>query len=334
MRLTGGIVLGALLVAGAARADEAGKETFEAQATGATRLDREGLTGLVWAVTATCDGGDELAERQCRAVQAARRRAVAGKRFVVAADAAALTVGAFDGKTQSVPLTLSGCVACVEPIAVDGKPYYVVSKKAAPTFTGAVAKAATIHETDRTFANEEAATAWRTGVVPRLRTELVVDVAADGGVWTRDGKHGLAVDVVAYRVYDPCEGEVVAAHPRSEKAAVDRAACGDAVVEGDAAPAKAAPVEAIPDALSADQIKAAMQPVRGAAEQCFAKYGVAGDAKLKVTVAADGSVVAVEVKGDFAGTPTGACIEQAAKAVAFPRTKKSRQSFSYPVVLR
>jgi hypothetical protein len=345
MRHTGGfaVLLIACVIcaegAGVAQAEEkdgAEKESFEEVSKGATRLDRDGLSGILWSLDASCDDGDELAKRQCAAVKAARVRRVAGKAFVVPADSAAFTVGAWDGKKKSLPLALAGCVACAEPIGVGGKPLYVVSNKAAPTFKGAVAAAATIHETSRPFKSEEDAVTWRTVVVPRLKTEFVVRIAGESSKWKREGKEGIAVEVIGFRVYDPCDGGIVCADPKSAKAPVDKVACGEAVVEGepDQPKEKKPPKEYVPEELTASQIKAAMLPVRAAADQCYADYGVQGDAKLHVTVAADGAVVAVEVKGDFAGTPTGTCLENAVKAVTFPKTQKSRQSFKYPIVLR
>lgn len=334
-RIPGGGIALALLVALAplAHAEADTKQTFEATADGAVRIDREALAGLLWSLTAKCTDGDELAQRQCRAVRAARLRKVSGRRFVVPGDAGAFAAGAFDAKKLSLALTLSGCVACVEPIPVGGRAMYVVSKKEAPTFQGAVARAAVLHETTRSFQNEGAASEWRSTVLPRLRTELVVEIAGEKALWKRGEKEGIAVDVVGFRVYDPCDGTIVVASPKSQKAAIDRAACGEAATdEPKDAPKKV--VENIPDELTATQIKQKMAGVRGAADACFQKYGVAGDAKLHVTVAADGSVVAVDQTGDFKGTPTGDCIEEAVKAVQFPKTKKSRQSFKYPIVLR
>lgn len=333
-----------------ARADEAGeqgkaaKPTFEALSKSATRVDRGGIAGLLWAVSASCDGaGDALDVRQCRAIKAARADRLADQTFIVPGDAGAFVVGAFDVKKKSIPLTLSGCVACVEPIEVAGKQLYVVANKAAPTFAGAVAKAAVIHETTRTFSDEEQALDWRAKVVPRLQTEFVVRLVERGAVWQRDGKDGVAVEILGFRVFDPCDGGIVCASPASGKAAVDRAACGEAVVEGEAGdgdgdgeapPPKPAKEAALPDELSAAQVKEGMKPVREAAAACFATYGVPGSAKLKVTVSG-GEVIALEWKeGDLADTPTGACIEKAARAVVFPKTKKNRQSFTYPIVLR
>jgi hypothetical protein len=352
MRHTGGFAVLTTLVfclgaAGAAWAEEkegdeeeeadSGK-TFDDVSKGATRLDRDGIGGVLWSLNASCDGGDDLEQRQCKAIKAARARRVAGKSFIVPGDASAFVVGAWDGKKKAVPLTLSGCVACAEPISIGGKPLYVVSNKAAPSFKGAVAAAATIHETTRQFKSEEEAIKWRTEVVPRLKTEFVVTIAGENAKWKRESKEGIAVAIVGFRVYDPCDGKIVCASPKSSRAAVDKVACGDAVVEGepdaDKKPKEVKPKEVIPEELTAAQIKQTMKPVKDAADQCFASYGVAGDAKLHVTVAADGAVVSVEVKGDFAGTPTGTCLEDAVKATTFPKTQKSRQSFKYPIVLR
>lgn len=334
----GGMAL-ALVVAAAlpvrAHAETDNKESFEATADGAMRIDREALAGLLWSLTATCSDGDALAQRQCKAIRSARLRKVASRRFVVPGDASAFAAGAFDAKKLSLAVSLSGCIACVEPITVGGRAMYVVSKKEAPTFQGAVAKAALIHETTRPFKTEEAAVEWRTKVVPRLRTEFVVQIAGETALWKRGEKEGIAVDIVGFRVYDPCDGVIVSASPKSQKAAVDRAACGESVADAEAGadrPKKV--VDTTPDELTAAQIKQRMSAVRAAADACFQQYGVAGDAKLHVTVAADGSVVAVDQSGDFKDTPTGDCIEAAVKAVEFPRTKKSRQSFKYPIVLR
>lgn len=310
-------------------------KTFDDVSKGATRLDRDGIGGVLWSLNASCDSGDELEQRQCKAIKAARARRVAGRSFIVPGDANAFIVGAWDAKKKALPLVLSGCVACAEPISIGGKPLYVVSNKAAPTFKGAVAAAAAIHETTRPFKSEEEAARWRTDVVPRLKTEFVVTIAGENAKWKRENKEGIAVAIVGFRVYDPCDGKIVCASPKSSKAAVDKVACGDAVVEGESEEKKPVkPKEKIPEELTAAQIKVSMKPVKDAADQCFADYGVAGDAKLHVTVAADGSVVSVEVKGDFAGTPTGTCLENAVKATTFPKTQKSRQSFKYPIVLR
>ncbi len=347
MRYRGTALLALLLtvsLSGIARAgDEDSKQTFETTAQGATRVDRAGLAGLLWSLSASCDHGDELARRQCRAVRNARARRLGTQTFIVPGDASAFAVGAFDAKKKSLPLMVSGCIACIETISVDDQALYVLSKNKGATFQGAVARAAVTHETARPFADEDAALEWRTEVVPRLRTEFVVKLDASS-TWKRDGKQGISVEILGFRVWDPCSGGIVCASPKSGKASVDKVACGGAVVEGEAADggeggAKGkgkgkASEPALPDELSARQIKETMKAVRASADACFEKFGVPGDAKLRVTVAGDGAVIAIEQTGDFQDTPTGTCIVNAVKTTVFPRTKKSRQSFSYPIVLR
>jgi hypothetical protein len=315
--------------------DKAEKPSWSDVSAGALRLDRGDLAGMVWAVTATCSDGDELTRRQCRAVRAARARRFDGKVLVVPGDAAAFTVGAWDTKKKTAPLIVSGCVACVEPIVVDGGAYYVTSKQELPTFDGTIARAAEVHQTVKKFDRQDDLTAWRAEVVPRLRTELVVQLDLAGAAWKRDDRRGVGLTVSGFRVYDPCDASVISSSPPADKGELDRTACGDAVVEGegDATPKKprtAEPAEELTPAM----IKDAMRPIRAAAQACFDTYGVAGDSKLHVTVKGDGSVIGVEVGGDFADTPTGTCLIKAVQAISFPKTKKTKQSFKYPIVLR
>jgi len=326
------IATSGLLVTLAATPARAEDPTFESLAGGAITLSRADLGGLVWALTATCTDGDDLAQRQCKAARDARAAAVKGATLVVDGDAAAFSVGAWKADTKSAPITLRGCVACVEPIGG----LYLVSSKAAPSFKGATAEAAIVHETARAFKDEAAATAWaaRAG---SLRAQFVVRIAAiSGGRWERDGKTGLALDVLGFRVYDPCDGGIVCASPASGKGPTDKRGCGDAVIEGEVKPDQ--PVVAdepeLPAQLEAKDIKAAMKPVIEAAKGCFDTYGVPGSAKMIYAVAGDGSIVTYEQTGDFADTPTGKCIDKAARAVTFPKSKKKKFGFTYPLVLQ
>ncbi len=325
------VVVAIACAARSARADD----TFESVAKGATRVDRATLAGIVWSLTAKCDSGDELGKRQCRAVRDALARQAAGKRLIVAGDASAFSIGAWDEKKQSSPISVAGCIACVDPLEIDGDKVYVIGEGEKPVLDDGGLHPTPIHVTGRAFKTEDAAATWKTKVAPRLATELVIDVSKTHAWTAEKGWKGIAVAIVGFRVYDPCDGGIVCASPKSEPAAIDHAACGDTVAEGNVGsvkPTETAPE--LPDELSADQIKAAMAPVRDAADKCFEKYGVPGEGKLKVTVAADGTVVSVDDIGDFKGTPTGTCVEKAAKAAQFPKTKKARQSFKYPIVLR
>jgi hypothetical protein len=79
---------------------------------------------------------------------------------------------------------------------------------------------------------------------------------------------------------------------------------------------------------------AEMHAVGDAARACFGKYKVAGSAKLKLTIAPDGTVSSYVREGDFgANSETGTCIDDAVKHVKFPRTTRA-VSIAYPIALR
>lgn len=329
----------------AARAEPA----FEDAAARAEPVEgAEGLAALVWFRVADCAReADDLARRQCEAVRAARARQRGQRTFLFdMPGAGVVTVGDWDPKKKSAPVTLSPCLACGDGVDVDGRRFQVVGGKAG--VDGGRAVAAPLATTARVFADEAAYRAWRDGPAGRLRVQWIVRV--DGAeVWTRGGVDGVSVRVVGYRAYDPCTGEVVVSDPASRgPAPVDRAACGGDAGDrggepappddggGDAAPAAGAkPAPPLPRRLSPMQINAAMAPVRKRAIECFDAYGVAGRASFHITVrGADGKVVEVEQSGDFVGTPTGTCLEDAVRAVTFRPFRKATITFDFPVILQ
>jgi len=327
-----GLLSGTAVAGGAATGAPAppAPTTFDDLADGATRLERGDLIGWGWALTAACDQGDDMAQRQCKVVRDRRAAALAGKAFIVDGDAFAFSVGTWDPATKSMPITLRGCVACDTPLPAGAKRLFVVGNKAAPVVESGMLKAAVIHETSRTFESEAAAVKWRTEVVPRLKVELVFEVAGNP-VWTRDGRDGLAVSITGFRVYDPCDGGIVCASPAATNVLADKKACGATVVEG---PAEAGPSESIPDQLEPRMIQDALKPALAASQACFDTYGVPGEGKLRITIAADGTIAALEQLGDFTDTPTGTCIDKAVRATTFPKSRKKKTTVNYPIVLR
>jgi len=332
------VISGIAGTAGVASADEPAPAaaSFDQIAREATVLSgTAGVEALVWPLTAACDQGDDLARRQCRVVRDARVAQVRGETFLVDAEPSAMTVGDWDAASKAAPVALRGCIACATPVMIAGRPMLVVTNQASPTFDGGAPQAAVVHEGTRPFHEETAVARWRSSVVPRLRAQLAVRLPAGNPIWIRDGRAGVAVEVVGFRVYDPCDGSVLFSRPESAKLAAEPKTCGEQVAAAE--PVRRRPVEdasaRLPAQLSPTDIRAALRPAMEAAQVCFDSYGVAGSATLKIAISGGGKVIALVQDGDFADTPTGACIEKAVRATTFPQTRKKRTTITYPVVL-
>jgi hypothetical protein len=61
-----------------------------------------------------------------------------------------------------------------------------------------------------------------------------------------------------------------------------------------------------------------MRGVRPEIQACANRFNVQGTAMARVSVAKGGRVDSVTVTGNFADTPSGSCVEIAAKSAKFP----------------
>ena len=95
-----------------------------------------------------------------------------------------------------------------------------------------------------------------------------------------------------------------------------------------------APTGPTKTSLEPKEIKAGMSAVAGAAQSCFGKHGVAGHVKVKATVTSSGSVSKVDATGEFAGTPTGACVAGAVKGASFPSWTGAPMTVTYSFTLQ
>jgi hypothetical protein len=210
-------VCGVLAIgAGGAHADD----TFEATAAAAVRVRDVG--DLVWPVTAACDRGDVVAQRQCRLLRDRKASTLVGATLLVDGDPEAFTVGRWNPQRRSVPITLDACIAC-KGVAIDGVTWHVMGSGAPPRFEGGTLRARMLEDTARMFSDETAATAW-TKSLENLRVQYLVKVP-ERPRFRVDGKDGLALDIVGYRVYAPCDGGVVVASPPAKNLAPDKKAC-------------------------------------------------------------------------------------------------------------
>ena len=301
----------------------AADDSFDELAGRATALSATDIAGMTWALTAPCDQGDGPTTRRCKQVRDRRAATLRAGTWLVEAEPGAFAVGPWNPDASGVALTLVGCVACAQPVGG----LYIVSHKAAPTFTDGVASAAGVNQILRPFADEVAAERWRKRAAG-VRSQFVVRIPeANGGLFERDGHRGLALEILGFRVYEPCEGAIVSSSPAAAPLAPDQAACSKIVDEV----VDTGPKVILPLMLTADDIKTTMKPVVVAAKSCFDNYGVPGRAKLVYTVNGAGANTAFEQVGDYVDTPTGRCIDKAAKSVTFPATQKANFAFTFPI---
>jgi hypothetical protein len=299
----------------------AADDTFEARAASAVRVAH--LDDIVWALTAPCDKGDDTQQRQCRRLRDARASQLANATMLVDADRDAFTVGAWNAQKKSAELTLSACIKC-GGIEVDGQTWYIVGNKegvAAPRVEGGKLKTGQLIESARTFPNAASAKQL-TDSLPKTKLQMLVKLAPKAK-WTESGKQGISLDVLDYRVYSACDGSIVFSSVKSGPGEVDKRACTSK------AETLESPDEPVDHSVA---MKNAMKPVIDAAKKCYAKEQKAGKAKLHIVVAPDGSLAQYEQKGDFAGSPTGSCIDVAMKHAAFPKADANR-SFSATISL-
>jgi len=73
-----------------------------------------------------------------------------------------------------------------------------------------------------------------------------------------------------------------------------------------------------PGPISKNALVAGLNAVRPKVQVCYDRYRVPGLAMVNVVIAKSGRVSRAQVRGKFAGTPSGACVEQAVKTAVFP----------------
>jgi hypothetical protein len=84
--------------------------------------------------------------------------------------------------------------------------------------------------------------------------------------------------------------------------------------------------------LSKTALVVGLNAVRPRVHACYEKHGVPGTAMVNVVIGKSGRVTSATVTGMFAGTPTGACVEQAVKTAHVPPSDGI--SVPYPFQLR
>ena len=309
---------------GAASADR-----FDAAAKGAKAVrSADGLSALFWSQQVNCGKikGDFL-RRQCQGVRDARRAKVTQQTYVVDVAGPAIQVELDAGKL-STKVTLRACVACEAKgaLIVGQGPHKVTAQQIV---------AASLASETKVFKKLSHAKHWNKYVGSRLRAQFIVKVPASAERFKAAGRAGYKVSIVGYRLYDPCQGEVIIAKPSSKKGPVRAAACKDEpAMESDEPKVPKKPVIERPDRLSASQIKTAMKVVLALADKCYEAYSIEGMATFKMVIGGEGKLTKVEQLGDFEGTPTGICLDEAMQMASFPKSKKQGTPITYPLMLQ
>jgi len=95
-------------------------------------------------------------------------------------------------------------------------------------------------------------------------------------------------------------------------------------------PKKVVAAAALPS-LSQSDIVSAMKAVQPRVKECYNQYKLAGIANVSISISKGGRVASATVTGKFAGTPSGTCVEAAAKTAKFPPCEA--MSFPWPFQL-
>ncbi len=215
------LVMASALLPAPARADG----SFDDQARKATEVaSPEGLGALFWSQLAACKADDDFTRRQCEGVREARRARVAATTFLVTSDGA-VEPEPFNEKAMSIDVGVRACAAC-KGVELAGERRIIVGRGDLKVAGGRV-RAASLHTGTRTFKTRAAGKEWSATVAPRLRADFLVRIPPRLETWSEGGATGYRVEVIGFRVVDPCRGEVLWSNPPAANvpADPDAAAC-------------------------------------------------------------------------------------------------------------
>src|SRR5262249_21736965 len=158
-------------------------------------------------------------------------------------------------------------------------------------------------------------------VIFTLSTKAAASVAA---------ARAIPVDVMGWRVYNRCLGEVLWSEPASNSAKVTVTPAADCPKPDEPKVAVAAKEPAAPDTrpskLGSYEIERTLEPVKPRVKACYELYEVGGRADIVLDIQSDGVLAAAHVKGAFDGTPTGRCVVEALQGLKFPAFKANKQT--------
>jgi hypothetical protein len=323
----------------------------------ATSEDVGDLARTLEPFTELCNEELDMTRRQCEVVRGYLRTVLARRVFRSAVEPGALVIGPYTVRAGGRTVTLRGCVACTVPVPGDRRHYVTVrppQKLGSPEFKGLDLTSVRVPH-----ASAHVAEIWQRDVGSKLQTELVYKL---GAPWTQkapkqpkprkgappppppaweDGTgevRGLSLQLLGYRVYSRCSGEVLVSSPKSAfpVPVVPAADCPKIAPKVAASqPLVRQPDPRWPYVLSVGDIRRSMDVIRGQVQACYMQFQIPGEAELELEIGGlDGNVVGVKVSGLFEDTPTGDCIAAAVSVARFPNFRAKSMKVPYSFFLR
>ena len=181
------------------------------------------LTQLFEPMFADCKRDDELSARQCTTVRDWLVERLHGGTYWAVGDDSALSWAPYDPSEKKIELGVQGCLACGQPLQIDGKLRFV-STRVPKAIKAGHAVGLDVGFPSVAQPNEKAAAEFQKKMEPRLRVEFVFRV---GPLWKSGSGdkayEGVTFLPIAYRVFDKCSGRIVASEPTSTSPTVNDA---------------------------------------------------------------------------------------------------------------
>jgi hypothetical protein len=309
-----------LLVPVSARAQKA---SFEDLLADAQRVDD--VAEIARPFVERCESRDEEERRQCEGSRRFLQGHLRSGRFATEVHGA-LDIAPFQLKTKSVPVTVRGCVTCDKAAEVEGGRVWVGATGAG---RGELAKR-------QVAVPVEKIKEWHAYTAPQLRTQLIYSLSAKPAATAPKGALPLGIEVLGWRVFNRCTGEVLWSEPASQGKVATTATLAECPRPEQPKVVSKEPTtpDARPAKLGRYEIEQALSPMKDKAKACYDQYEVSGRADVVLDIQGDGTLLAAHVRGNFEGTPTARCLLGALGGLKFPAFKAQKQTVEYPFYLR
>src|SRR3954463_2496688 len=197
-------------------ATAAATASFETLGTGAVRTRDIGT--LLSAIVERCENEKRDIDRaRCQATTAYLRRTLPQRTFAFTTDEpGVVAVSDYDAGVKGYHVALAGCVACSKPVTIGkAKEPRFVTLKVPEKGADSLMKAVSLSRNTFGFDSLADAKRWLDAERPYLRAEFLFQPQIVGDVWTFGAGHGVALKLVAARVYNRCTGGVLLSKPPS-----------------------------------------------------------------------------------------------------------------------